>query len=134
MTVKQNEEQPIVIRETDAIAHLALQNGNLSPECGIFRLKPARRLGWQHQQSHQEDDQRDHCRVKLRDSAAGSNGRSFRHTQGMALLGGGRGNAGNCVIADVPRDSQLEAIVMRRRYSSAREAVGEFELRATRQA
>jgi hypothetical protein len=61
---KQNEEQPIPIREPDRTAHLALQNGNLPPERGILRLKPALWLGWRHQQSHQEDEQRDHCRSR----------------------------------------------------------------------
>ena len=61
--IKQNEEQPIAIREPDTTAHLALQNGNLPPERGILRLKPALRLGWQHQQSHQEDEQ---CETRKR--------------------------------------------------------------------
>ena len=52
--IKQNEEQPVAIREPDTPAHLALKNGNLVPERGILCLKLGLRLGWQHQQSQRK--------------------------------------------------------------------------------
>jgi len=79
--IKQNEEEPIAIREPNTSVLLALQDCQLKFERRILCRKLALRPGWQHQQSHQEDEQGDHCRVTLRDSVAGSNGRSFRHTQ-----------------------------------------------------
>ncbi len=69
--IKQNEEQPVAIREPHTTAHLALKNGNMLPERGILCLKLGLHLGWQHQQSQENDEQRDHCRVTLRDSVAG---------------------------------------------------------------
>jgi hypothetical protein len=79
--IKQNEEEPIAIREPNTSVLLALQDCQLKFERRILCRKLALRPGWQHQQSQQEDEQGDHCRVTLRDSVAGSNGRSFRHTQ-----------------------------------------------------
>jgi len=52
-------------------------------ERGILCLKLGLRLGWQHQQSQNKNEQRDHCRVTLRDSVARSIRTRFSvHTAG----------------------------------------------------
>src|SRR5262249_31690343 len=66
------EEEPIDIRELDATALLSLQDCQLMLERSILGFKPVLRPGWQHQQSQEKHQQRDHCRVRLRDSVAES--------------------------------------------------------------
>ena len=54
------EEQPIVVRELDAAAHLALKHNQLTSERGILSLKPADRPERRNQQPQNEEKQCDH--------------------------------------------------------------------------
>jgi hypothetical protein len=94
-----------------------LKHGNLLPERGILCLKLGLRLGLQHQQPQKKNEQRDHYRVTLSDSVAGSIRIMFSvHTatievianNGCILQSGARGPTTVDQSAAMGRDMALE--------------------------
>jgi len=61
-TIQLDEEQAIAVREVDATAYVALENNQLTLECGILCFKPAFRLEERGNQVQEEEYQRDHRR------------------------------------------------------------------------
>src|SRR6266545_4583112 len=84
--IQQDEEQAIAVRELDATADLASQRDQLVSERGILRFKSARRLERRGQQPEKEAQQRNHCRVTLRDSATRSIRTMFSAHTGVKSL------------------------------------------------
>ena len=83
-TIELDEEQAVVVTESDATAQLAPQHNQLLPERGIFGFKSALRLDECRQQLEGQEDQRDHHRKRDVIPSSVQCGRGFRYTQDLS--------------------------------------------------